>query len=272
MMEFLVWWMLSQEGASNYFSDACLQSSPLQRHFRQADSTPGLCYDFEHMQLFQGNNNSNTDDTTSCSSNVVFSSVSSYSVRGGLLCDEPGLGKTITMLAVIMRTLGVTSQPPKAEAPPQRCGMVLRSPDMRQRIMQSSSLLRSTATLIVVPDILVDHWKTQINLHANLRILGEVFVDSSASNCLPDATQLARCSVVVTSYSRLSQEWRRGKPMCASDINRPNYFMHEFAYGERHRQTMIEAMQNSQQRETSALLKIYWLRYIRIAVLYCCHC
>lgn len=28
-------------------------------------------------------------------------------VRGGLLCDEPGLGKTITVLALLLRTRGI---------------------------------------------------------------------------------------------------------------------------------------------------------------------
>ena len=32
--------------------------------------------------------------------------------RGGLLCDEPGLGKTITMVALILRTLGMKPSPP----------------------------------------------------------------------------------------------------------------------------------------------------------------
>ena len=32
--------------------------------------------------------------------------------RGGLFCDEPGLGKTITMLALMLRTRGATGKPP----------------------------------------------------------------------------------------------------------------------------------------------------------------
>jgi hypothetical protein len=37
-------------------------------------------------------------------------------VRGGLLCDEPGLGKTVTMIAVILRSLGTISRPPQDTA------------------------------------------------------------------------------------------------------------------------------------------------------------
>lgn len=36
--------------------------------------------------------------------------------RGGLFCDEPGLGKTVTVQALIARTLGrIPSAPPDAE-------------------------------------------------------------------------------------------------------------------------------------------------------------
>ena len=33
-------------------------------------------------------------------------SVSVRAVRGGLLCDEPGLGKTVTVMALIMGSAG----------------------------------------------------------------------------------------------------------------------------------------------------------------------
>jgi len=33
-------------------------------------------------------------------------------IRGGILADEPGLGKTATILSLVMRTRGVISTPP----------------------------------------------------------------------------------------------------------------------------------------------------------------
>ncbi|CAK8987546.1 F-box protein At3g54460 [Durusdinium trenchii] len=36
-------------------------------------------------------------------------------VRGGLLCDEPGLGKTVTMLSMILRSAGMAPQTPVVE-------------------------------------------------------------------------------------------------------------------------------------------------------------
>ena len=33
-------------------------------------------------------------------------------IRGGFFCDEPGLGKTITALALVLRTKGSVPQPP----------------------------------------------------------------------------------------------------------------------------------------------------------------
>lgn len=37
-----------------------------------------------------------------------------HDVRGGLFCDEPGLGKTVTALGVILKTVGVEPSPPVA--------------------------------------------------------------------------------------------------------------------------------------------------------------
>lgn len=41
-------------------------------------------------------------------------------VRGGLLCDEPGLGKTITVLALLLRTRGIL--PGECRESPERTG------------------------------------------------------------------------------------------------------------------------------------------------------
>lgn len=38
--------------------------------------------------------------------------------RGGLLCDEPGLGKSITLMAVILRSLGTRTVPLHHIIPP----------------------------------------------------------------------------------------------------------------------------------------------------------
>lgn len=35
-----------------------------------------------------------------------------HDIQGGLFCDEPGLGKTVTALAVVLKTAGVTPRPP----------------------------------------------------------------------------------------------------------------------------------------------------------------
>jgi SNF2-related domain/Bromodomain len=42
--------------------------------------------------------------------NQVSSCLSRKVARGGLLCDDPGLGKTITVLALILQTLGLSSE------------------------------------------------------------------------------------------------------------------------------------------------------------------
>ena len=53
--------------------------------------------------------------------------------RGGLFCDEPGLGKTVTALALILKTLGRVASPPKGiepvwhPAPPHRASHARRA-------------------------------------------------------------------------------------------------------------------------------------------------
>ncbi len=39
-------------------------------------------------------------------------------VRGGMLCDEPGLGKTITVAGLILRNIGRIAKPPPPPPPP----------------------------------------------------------------------------------------------------------------------------------------------------------
>ena len=67
-------------------------------------------------------------------------------MHGGLLCDEMGLGKTLEIVALVVSTLHL---PPESGSP--------------------GGLLRSKATLIVVPPTLVSQWMSEIN-----KSIGEV--------------------------------------------------------------------------------------------------
>ena len=79
---------------------------------------------------------------------------------GGMLCDEPGLGKTITMLAVILRRIHGGS---------------------------SSTSARSSPALIVVPEALRNQWAAQIDTHLSPALLESrtIFVDDDIRRPLP---------------------------------------------------------------------------------------
>lgn len=123
-------------------------------------------------------------------------------VRGGMLCDEPGLGKTITMLAIILKSIGASSQPLRNMDPPCQSPELkgLRSPRSRRRSVSHLALLPSKTTLIITPDSLLNHWRDQINLHVNISLALKVFVDTDATLEIPTAEELAKYDIVITTY------------------------------------------------------------------------
>jgi hypothetical protein len=138
-----------------------------------------------------------------CSPNLETASPFQRGVRGGMLCDEPGLGKTITMLAVILRSIGSRTEPEAVTSAPtselsERLG--LRSPSSRRRSVSRSSLLPSKTTLIIAPDTLLSHWRDQINLHINLSMRLRIFIDSDLSAPLAPAEEIARYDIFITTF------------------------------------------------------------------------
>ena len=73
-----------------------------------------------------------------------------------------------------------------------------------------ASLCTSSATLIVAPATLVDHWKYQITTHTREGAL-RVLVVVKHSDML-DAAQMASFDVVLTTFDLLSKEWAIASP------------------------------------------------------------
>jgi len=173
-------------------------------------------------------------------------------LRGGLICDEPGLGKTITCLALILRTRGTKPSLAALAFPEEKNCAVrgLRSPDSRRREVNPKLLLPSAATLIIVPETLLTHWQHQVLKITSRRasIFGSIFWDfPEKEKMLPDGKKLANYGLVVTTFRRLATEWRYGRPSCALEERQPKRLGYE----------------NGQSGTvTSPLLQVYWLRVI----------
>ncbi|GLE10139.1 hypothetical protein PINS_up022134 [Pythium insidiosum] len=180
-------------------------------------------------------------------------------VRGGLFCDEPGLGKTITMLALILRTKGQQSDPSQLTSMPDPesnadTGRRLRSANSRRRTINPEKLLRSATTLIVVPNPLVEHWRYQIKTHVQRGMLTVYVDDAEGKRPMPSAEELASYDVVITSFTRLANEWKYGRPTSALEERRPDRYGFETAP-----MTFIDGFEC---RGTSALFRVHWVRII----------
>ena len=82
---------------------------------------------------------------------------------GGVLCDDPGLGKTLSVLGLVAATL-----------PASRAvhGGGAAAESMIEEV-DGEPLLRSSATCVVCPLHLVDHWRREVTKHCRRRGGGE---------------------------------------------------------------------------------------------------
>ena len=155
------------------------------------------------------------------SSDLKYYRLSEQSVRGGILAEEMGLGKTLELLALILLHAKTASN--------------LRANDT------DSALRPSGATLIVAPESLRQQWMTEMSRHApGLRIMFYKGCNKSRQTVDADGleAQLACCDVVLTTYSILSAEV---------------HFAHDAPERSRRRERLYE-------RPKSPLVKISWWR------------
>lgn len=139
-------------------------------------------------------------------------------MRGGLLCDEPGMGKTITVIALMLKSLRADAGLRHVhEVPPTPVVNHVGVRSRRWRASEEASprvCLDSDATLIVCPSTMVDHWAYQIMRHTHRGALRVATVIKPSQ--MPSAAEMASLHVVVTTFDVLSKEYGLGSPAVGS--------------------------------------------------------
>ena len=136
-------------------------------------------------------------------------------VLGGILADMMGLGKTLSILSLVISTLPAAVEWAGKKAPPPKTAEEL-------------PLLRnSKTTLLVSPLSTVANWEEQIKSHVQPGVLS-YYVYHGNNRC-NDIEKLATYDMVITTYSVASSDFdRRGKKMrkggAASPLEQINWF------------------------------------------------
>ncbi|TKA24865.1 hypothetical protein B0A50_06594 [Salinomyces thailandicus] len=118
-------------------------------------------------------------------------------VRGGILADMMGLGKTLSILSLVAETR-------------QEASSFLGS----QPPAESHLELNSKATLIVCPKSVMSNWTEQIRTHCNEKKLRSYTYHGSSRT--DDLEELASCDIVLTTYNTAASELSgQGKPLAA---------------------------------------------------------
>ena len=131
-------------------------------------------------------------------------------VLGGILADMMGLGKTLSILSLVVATLPDAKEWAKQKVPPQTAeGVALRC--------------NSKATLLVSPLSTIANWEEQIGNHIKPGTLS-YYVYHGNNRC-NDAKELSKFDMVITTYNVVSSEFdRRSKKRTDSPLEQTNWF------------------------------------------------
>lgn len=132
-------------------------------------------------------------------------------VLGGILADMMGLGKTLTVLSLVVGSLEDAKQW-ATQVPPE--------PKTDEDTVLA---LNSKTTLLVSPLSTIANWEEQINAHVKPGTLS--YYIYHGNNRCTDVKELAQYDMVITTYSIVSSEFiRRSKKRDISPLLQTNWF------------------------------------------------
>jgi hypothetical protein len=101
----------------------------------------------------------------------------------------------------------------------------------RKREADMTRALPSAASLIIVPEILLNQWREQIDLYVHAHIVNSnrIYIDDDLTRELPTSDKLSYYYIIVTTHKRLALEWKTGRPLVYNDV-KVGAFLDEF-YG-----------------------------------------
>lgn len=130
-------------------------------------------------------------------------------VLGGILADMMGLGKTLSILALLVGTLQEAKEWAR-QAPPEMDG-------------EKPLIRNSKTTLLVSPLSTVANWEDQIATHIKPGTLK--YYIYHGGNRTSDLDELAKYDIVITTYSIVSSEFTgRGKKKGSNPLLQTNFF------------------------------------------------
>jgi SNF2 family DNA or RNA helicase len=115
-------------------------------------------------------------------------------VLGGILADMMGLGKTLSILSLVISTLNDSNEWAKKKPPPRKT-------------TEDPHLIRnSKSTLLVAPLSTISNWEEQISTHIKPGALS--YYIYHGGNRINDVNELAKFDMVITTYSVVASEQR----------------------------------------------------------------
>ena len=132
-------------------------------------------------------------------------------VLGGILADMMGLGKTLSILSLVVGSLEESQQWAK------------QMPPKPQNFDDVALKRNSKTTLLVSPLSTIANWEEQIGTHIEPGTLS--FYVYHGNNRLQDIEELGKYDMVITTYSIISSEFsRRSKKRDGSPLLETNFF------------------------------------------------